>query len=48
MNGCMREVETDMDGCHEVTLYHCIQHYRQVAMQLPKGTDPVYLKELKE
>ncbi|HCW46002.1 MAG TPA: hypothetical protein DGH25_01045, partial [Erwiniaceae bacterium] len=22
-----------------------LQHYRQVALQLPKGTDPVYLKQ---
>ena len=22
-----------------------LQHYRQVALQLPKGTDPVYLNE---
>lgn len=22
-----------------------LQHYRQVVLQLPKGTDPVYLKQ---
>jgi len=24
-----------------------LQHYRDVALQLPRGTDPIYLKEEK-
>ncbi len=39
--------QVDMEQPEELRGYfkERLQHYRQVALQLPKGTDPVYFKE---